>query len=305
MFFIFLDKENISFALYELKTYYFPLKIIDSLVLVKNLNYTNLAYGKYYGVFKGEFYNLEEIDLSSLKNKRVAIKIKGKRKESKEIQNFLCNKFKLKLDFKNFEKKLLLFFHNNKIYFGEILKEKDIFLEDKKNLPFNRPYSLKPKFAHFLVNIANDSFIVDPFCGTGTILIRSHFLKKDYLGIDRDWNAVKGSLNNLKYFNAKPNVILSDALFIDKLIKKQFSIVTDPPYGRSSPLFKKKILEIYEKFLEKCNNNLFLNKIVILAPKQDKEIIDLILSYKAEKVGEQYLHKSLTRLVFLIKNLKN
>lgn len=305
MFFLFLDQENISLSFEELKCYYKPLKIIGPLVIVDKLNFTELALTKYYGKFLGVFNNIEEVDLNYLKGQKVGIKVLGNRKKAKEIQKYLTKKFNLNLSFDKKSKKLFLFFYNNFIYFGEIIKEKEKFWKrEPKNRPFNRPYSLKPKFAKVLVNLANDNFIVDPFVGTGTIIIEAFYLGKKFLGIDKDWKAVKGCMENLKFFKAPTNVILSNAFYINNLIKKPFSIVCDPPYGKSSTSFKEKIYSVYDKFLKAAFENNNLNNLVIIAPKHFQEVNDLLNSYKPTIKVEHFVNNALTRVIYVFKNKK-
>ncbi len=302
LFFLFLDQENLDFSLAEVETYYVIKDKIGPLILVDNLNFKNLALVKYYGKLLDIVNDIEEIDLSSYKGKKVGIKVLGNRKNARDIQKYLVKKFNLFFSFDQQTTKILIFFYEDFIYIGEIIKEREKFTwREPKNRPFNMPYTLKPKFAKTLVNLANDSFIVDPFCGTGTILIESFFLKKSFIGIDRDWKAVKGCITNLKFFNAPPNVILSNAFYINNLIKKPFSVVCDPPYGKSSTSFKKDIFEVYEKFLESLFENNNLNNVVILAPKHFKEVNSLILTYKPCKIIEHFVNKSLIRVIYVFR----
>ena len=303
MFFLFLDQENLSLSFTELKTYYQPIKIVGPLVLVNELNFTELALTKYYGKFFGVFENIEDLDLSYLKGHKVGIKVLGNRKKAKKIQDYLTNKFNLKFSFNEDAKKLFLFFYEDKIFFGEIIKEREKFTKrEPKNRPFNRPYSLKPKFAKTLVNLANDQFIVDPFVGTGTIIIEAFHLNKKFLGIDKDWKAVKGSIENLKFFRAPTNVVLSNAFYINNLIKRPFSIVCDPPYGKSSTSFKEEIFKVYEKFLKSSFENENLNNLVIVAPKHFQEVISLLDSYGPKERVEHFVNNALTRVVYVFRN---
>ena len=152
-----------------------------------------------------------------------------------------------------------------------------------------------------MVNIGFYNFIVDPFAGTGTILIETAYTKRGYFGIERDWNVIKGSIKNFKHFNLTPNVVLSDALFIDKLLcklKKDFAIVTDPPYGKSSSLFDKKIEELYYNFLSKATRIKNLKKMVFITRKESN-LDDLILEFKPKKYIDHFVNSNVTRRIFI------
>ncbi len=107
-------------------------------------------------------------------------------------------------------------------------------------LPFQRPVTLPPRLARAVVNLAHieeGSRVVDPFLGTGALLVEAALLGARTVGIDVDGAMVRGALRNFAYFRRDPESLrqadaadaareFSDASFD--------ALVTDPPYGRAS-----------------------------------------------------------------------
>ena len=77
--------------------------------------------------------------------------------------------------------------------------------------------------------------MLDPFCGTGGILIEGADMDLNIIGQDIDSKMVEASLKNLKYFGFEGRILEGDISEIDK-IEKIDVVVTDPPYGHSSSL---------------------------------------------------------------------
>jgi len=128
-----------------------------------------------------------------------------------------------------------------------------------------KPYSdpkkgmLPPKLARIMVNLAlgqkgptlkdvpnpegggSDLFenltLLDPFCGTGTILIEAGILGLNTIGADLDSKQLAGTKTNLNWARTKNfKLINSDATHIsDKLEEKVDYIVTEPFMGAPNP----------------------------------------------------------------------
>ena len=82
-----------------------------------------------------------------------------------------------------------------------------------------------------LSNCANNKTLIDPFCGTGGILIEGADMGLKVTGIDLK-EKIEFSKGNLKHFGFKANLINSDFKEISSL--KLPMIVCDPPYGIAS-----------------------------------------------------------------------
>lgn len=136
------------------------------------------------------------------------------------------------------------------LYFGhDIILAKKIISIDRgafeKRKPQFRPYfapiSLNPRLARCLVNLSEtpcQGVIIDPFCGTGGILIEAGLLRYSIIGADIDNNMVKGTKINLEYWGIKNSkTIHSDIKDLHNKLDTNLkidSIVTEPPYGRAT-----------------------------------------------------------------------
>lgn len=164
--------------------------------------------------------------------------------------------------------------------------------------PYVHPTSMHPKLARALVNLARvgaGDTVLDPFCGTGGILIEAGLIDLDTVGWDISSDMVAGCKKNLKHYDIKAEVVRKDAL--TGVIEDVDAIVTDPPYGRSS-YSSEDITSLYTKFLD--NALRMLNKgghIVIVSPKDCRlafEGYDIVGSYEVR------VHKSLTRKISVL-----
>jgi tRNA (guanine10-N2)-dimethyltransferase len=108
------------------------------------------------------------------------------------------------------------------------------------HLPFQRPVSLPPRRARAAVNLAEvrpGDRVVDPFVGTGALLLEAALVGARVSGVDRDPDMVRGTLRNLSEFGKSPEaLVVGDAG--EPLAPpgggQWDAIVTDPPYGRAS-----------------------------------------------------------------------
>ncbi len=106
--------------------------------------------------------------------------------------------------------------------------------------PFRHPVGIDPVIARVMLNMAGvlaGESVLDPFCGTGSILVEAGMMGARIFGMDSDQRMIKGARRNLvalqpgRAFLVRGNALRSAATF-----RARFDhVVTDPPYGRSSP----------------------------------------------------------------------
>lgn len=106
---------------------------------------------------------------------------------------------------------------------------------------------LPPKLARIMVNLASpgetSARILDPFCGTGTVLLESLMLGKEAIGSDIRADAVNQTLTNLKWFSQnypgehKTDCFLADAtrLMVADTKGKLDAIVAEGLLGPLTP----------------------------------------------------------------------
>ncbi len=107
-------------------------------------------------------------------------------------------------------------------------------------LAYQRPVSLPPRKARAAANLAAISpgdRVVDPFVGTGALLLEAALLGARASGMDRDPDMVRGALRNLAGFGFSAEALtVGDAgdAFAPPDGGRWDAILTDPPYGRAS-----------------------------------------------------------------------
>ena len=106
-----------------------------------------------------------------------------------------------------------------------------------RNMPFDHPVSIHPKFARCLVNLTearSGTRVLDPFCGTGAIVTEAALAGNDAIGSDVSERMIEGARSNMASAGAKGMLHLCDVGSITKLVHRVDGVATDPPYGRSS-----------------------------------------------------------------------
>lgn len=162
--------------------------------------------------------------------------------------------------------------------------------------PYFHPSSLHPRIARAFVNLGRARHeVLDPFCGTGGILIEAGLMGLRVLGMDISKEMVEGTKKNLEHFHIKDyEVYQGDAAEIKKTFSRVESVVTDMPYGRASRTVPSRDY-LYEKAVEAVGE--VTEKACIVCPQP----------YDFEKIGlrirAQFIvrvHKSLNRHVYVL-----
>lgn len=171
--------------------------------------------------------------------------------------------------------------------------------EPKKKLKYH-PAMLKPKLARLLVNLTGaKNMVLDPFCGTGSVLIEAGVLGLRPVGSDIERKMIWYSKVNTEHFKVKADLKQVDATKLETEFKNIEAIACDPPYGKSSTLAGKKLKELYPKFLESAHKVLKKNgRLVMIKP----HYLKLKIPRKFKKLGEfdWYVHGSLTRQILVL-----
>ncbi len=136
------------------------------------------------------------------------------------------------------------------LYIEQRVTDTDL-LEKRKvgERPFFSPISLHPKYARALINLTGvkrGGTVLDPFCGTGGIVIEAAEMGMRAMASDFDEEMVIGCQENMDFYGLK----LEDFDNIDiGEIGDRFhdidAICTDPPYGRSTKTGGEDIDHIY------------------------------------------------------------
>jgi tRNA (guanine10-N2)-dimethyltransferase len=165
--------------------------------------------------------------------------------------------------------------------------------------PFFHPTAMPAKLARCMVNLAQpkkDDLLLDPFCGTASILAEAWFIGCHVVGFDVQPHMVKGSRQNLQYYDIRPEgIAVADARHLP--VVRVDCIVTDPPYGRSATTLGWSTKQIVEDFLSPIEDILPKRGRICMASPKSIGIgkIGKDLGFKHLESHFVYVHRSLTR----------
>jgi tRNA (guanine10-N2)-dimethyltransferase len=129
-------------------------------------------------------------------------------------------------------------------------------LEERKvaERPFFSPISLHPRYARALINmveVGDGQTLLDPFCGTGGILLEAASMGIRALASDIDPDMIEGTERNMRHFGLElSGQAVTDVAEIGSHFPNTDAIVTDPPYGRSASTRGENISALYVRALE-------------------------------------------------------
>ena len=179
--------------------------------------------------------------------------------------------------------------------------------EDSKphKRPFFHPGSMNPKLARCMVNLSRiheGELLLDPFCGTGGILIEAGLIGCKVVGSDIYWKMKNGTAINLDHYGITDYRTFNVDVRELKMYEKVASVVTDPPYGISTSTGDVEGNEIFREFFYAIYDNMKDDAFLCMASPHYVDLRPI-----ADEVGfeivEQYsikMHKSLTRIISVI-----
>lgn len=165
--------------------------------------------------------------------------------------------------------------------------------------PFFHPTAMPAKLARCMVNLAQPKvgeLVLDPFCGTASILVEAGLMGCRVTGLDVKRRMVEGSLQNLRYYGVKSEgMAVADARHPPVTIVD--CVVTDPPYGRSATTLGWSTQQIVKHFLSVIGETLPRGRRVCMASPKSIRIGTMGEEWGLKHIGSHfaYVHRSLTR----------
>ena len=166
--------------------------------------------------------------------------------------------------------------------------------------PFFLPISMHPRLARCMVNLSEvkaGEKLLDPFCGTGGILIEAGLIGAEVMGSDIERWIAEGCKKNLRYYGIKGFEIENVDVGEIDIFGKVDAVVTDFPYGRASTTKKEPIEKLYKRAFLSISNVL----------KNRRKLVCAIPSIELIKIGCDYMdlvevhpfrvHGNLTRYI--------
>jgi len=195
----------------------------------------------------------------------------------------------------------------NKFIFGLKLAEivpKPFMERRPRKRPFFHPSAMPAKLARCMVNLAQPKrgdLILDPFCGTATMLIEAGLIGCRVVGFDAQKRMIRGSRRNLEHFGVEPEgLAVADAKKLP--ITKVDCIVTDPPYGRASTTMGHETAQIVEDFLSEADVHIGKGQRICIASPKTIHIKSIArkLGFKPVESHFVYVHRSLIREIAVL-----
>jgi tRNA (guanine10-N2)-dimethyltransferase len=189
----------------------------------------------------------------------------------------------------------------DKCFFGKVLYSINRSAYDVRNpgkRDFFHPGVMMPRMARTLTNIAGvqgGDRVLDPFCGTGGILIEAEMLGANAIGSDFDPLMVRGSRQNVE-----SSLMLADATRLPFQDHSIDAVVTDLPYGQSVCIKKADTMDnLYADSLDEISRVLKQGRRAVIVTHKD--ISGIARQHMTvHQQHEQRVHKSLTRRVLVL-----
>lgn len=305
-----LSKKDLEFSKQEILKLYHKTdyELIENLLIIdtKHNYFSHLAYTNelYQFLFESDIKNIEKdiinFDWEKVYKTSFSVRVVNNVKIERKLAGLIYDSLvKPLVDLKNAETKITFFFFEKKVICGKLINVQDkSFNERKAHMrPELHPTSLLPQLAIACINLTGKTKgkFLDPFCGSGGILIEAGLLGFDITGYDIDQIMINRSKINLDHYKIKKyNLKLQDAT---KITEKFDCIVTDLPYGKSSKL-SDEINDLYIIFLKNAYN--ITDTAVILFP----DFVDyesMLGKWQEELSFDYYLHKSLSKRIVVLK----
>lgn len=252
-------------------------------------------------VLEEEINDLENLETDYRPEKSFAVRVENLSEEENDrnVEKILGDKLSTEensVDLEAPDTVIKAYLVDGKVLIGELIESINRGLyENRKNQhrPFSSPVSLDPVLARVLVNLSGaepGETVLDPFCGTGGILIEAGLCGCGVKGLDIKEEMRKGCRENLEEYGIINHDIRQGEISeIDEIFDKRFDkIVTDLPYGKSS----KQTEDAVESFLNFADG--FDGDLVFVWNE------DTIGDYRADFTV--YVHGSLTRYIFVVES---
>jgi len=224
-----------------------------------------------------------------------SLRIPEQRSKEKELASIIWDALKKpKVDLKNATTKFEIHFTKKEAFVCILQKELKQGFEERKSHKRVAPHpsSLHPKLARAMVNmLGTEDEIVDPFCGSGGLLIEAGLTGHRIIGYDIDEAMLERATANLHQYKLTAKLKQRDAT----LIKKIPYLVTDLPYGRNTRA--PELTTLYDEFFK----DLVFKKAVVGFPDfiRCKKILKKH-NITIVKEFPYYLHKSLKKKILVL-----
>jgi tRNA (guanine10-N2)-dimethyltransferase len=231
--------------------------------------------------------------------------------ERKLGKHILQNTTATKVNLKKPDKTFFGVLTSNSLVFGIKLTEitpKTYSERRPRKKPFFHPSAMPSKLARCMVNLARaktGELVLDPFCGTGSVMVEAAFVGCRVLGFDVQRRMTDGTRKNLKHFGIEPEgLVIADSRKLP--LTRIDHLVTDPPYGKSATTMKSTTKQLVKGVLSSARILLREGQLICIASPKTLNIASLgiELGYRHVESHFAYVHRTLTREIAVFEKHK-
>ncbi|HJJ40269.1 MAG TPA: methyltransferase domain-containing protein [Methanocorpusculum sp.] len=219
-----------------------------------------------------------------------------------ELEKMMGSLITGKVSFKNPETVYRAVFSDGHCWLGRVLYTIDRGGYASRN-PSQRAYFhpgvMMPLMARALVNLTcvkPGELLLDPFCGTGGMLLESHIMGVRAVGGDYDSEMLGGCKMNI------PDgcIIRADATKMPYPDECFDAVATDLPYGQSTRIGADTLDALYRGSLNEIRRVLKKGRKAVVVTHKDIRSFAEPAGFEVAGFYEQYVHKSLTRRILVL-----
>lgn len=170
--------------------------------------------------------------------------------------------------------------------------------------PFFLPGVLMPRISRAIVNMTRirEGWMLDPMSGTGGILVEAELISDRIrvVGCDIQKKMAYGTRWNLRHYGKNYDVMRQDSLHMAIRSNCIDAMVTDFPYGQSTPIKGATLAEFHEGALKEMYRVLKPGRYAVIVFREPIEKLLREAGFNVIETHEQYIHKSLTRHMALV-----
>ncbi len=164
---------------------------------------------------------------------------------------------------------------------------------------------MSPKLARCMVNLTmvrNGERLLDPFCGTGGILLEAGIIGARVIGTDVDYKMVKGTIENLNYCNIPDFEVFKADVRKLELPYQVEAVATDPPYGISASTKGEESHKLCKDALISLETLVKDDGRICMATPHYMDIKGFLEGTKFKIIEQHHIkmHKSLTRVISVL-----
>ncbi len=217
---------------------------------------------------------------------------------SAELERMIGSKVRGRVDLSRPEEEFRAVLSGSRCYFGRVIWRGDPGRFSRRrpgDRPFFHPGVMMPRMVRALVNIScarRGDRLLDPFCGTGGMVLEASLIGIKAVGSDRDLFMARGSRRNVP----GEDIVLAEAGKLPFTSSSFDAVVTDLPYGQSVSVYASGLRDLISRSMREAARVLkpgrraviVCNRAICGSPADDLELVASC---------PQRVHRSLTRYI--------